>query len=44
MTTLLGKTERFVVVLPVCGLHENDENAHAKRRVLNPEKTLETVT
>ena len=31
-----AKTERFVFVLPV-HLHEYDENAYAKRRLLNPE-------
>ena len=38
----LAKTERFVVILPV-RLHENDENAHVKWRLLNPETQLETL-
>ena len=37
-----AKTERFIVILPV-HLHENDKNAHAKRKLLNLETKLETL-
>ena len=33
-----GQKQRFVVILPV-RLHNNDENAHAKWRHLNPDQT-----
>ena len=36
------KNEHLVTVLAFC-LHANDENAHAKRRLLNSETKLETL-